>query len=95
LQALTGIGGLQQQQQQAVLDAQRQAALQAQAAPLAQYQALQPFMQMVPSNLGTRIDTTFGPAPSPLQAGIQTGLATLSGLGNLFGGLTGAQQRII
>jgi len=62
---------------------------------LAQYQALQPFMGMIPSNLGTRIDTTFAPPPNPLQAGIQTGLATLSGLGNLFGGLTGAQQRII
>jgi hypothetical protein len=94
LQALTGIGGLQQQQQQAVLDAQRQAALQAQAAPLAQYQALQPFVGMAPTGQ-TQISTQFAPAPSPLQAGIQTGLATLSGLGNLFGGLTGAQQRII
>jgi len=95
IQALSGAGGLQQQQQQAILDAQRQAALQAQAAPLAQYQALQPFMQMVPAGLGTRIDTQFTQAPSALQAGIGTGLATLGALGDLFGGLTGAQQRII
>ena len=90
LQALTGIGGLQQQQQQAVLDAQRQAAMQAQAAPLAQYQALQPFISMAPTGQ-TQISTQFAPAPSPLQAGIGTGLATLGALGQFFGGLTGAQ----
>jgi len=58
--------------------------MQAQAAPLAQYQALMPFMQMVPAGLGTRIDTQFTQAPSPLQAGIGTGLATLGALGNFF-----------
>lgn len=84
IQALSGAGAMQQQQQQAILDAQRQAALQAQAAPLAQYQALMPFMSMIPSGLGTRIDTRFTQAPSPLQAGIGTGLATLGALGNLF-----------
>lgn len=84
IQALSGAGAAQQQQQQSILDAQRQAALQAQAAPLAQYQALMPFMGLMPSGLGTRIDTQFTQAPSPLQAGIGTGLATLGALGNLF-----------
>ena len=91
IQALGSAGAMQQQQQQAILDAQRQAAMQAQAAPLAQYQALQPFMGMIPSGLGTRIETQFTQAPSALQTGIGTGLATLGALGSLFGGLTGAR----
>jgi hypothetical protein len=68
--------------------------MQAQAAPLAQYQAVQPFIGLAPQGQ-TQISTQFGAPPNPLQAGVQTGLATLSALGNLFGGLTGAQQRII
>jgi len=84
IQALGSAGALQQQQQQSILDAQRQAAMQAQAAPLAQYQALQPFVSMVPAGLGTRIDTQFTQAPSPLQAGIGAGLSTLGALGNFF-----------
>ena len=84
IRALSGAGAMQQQQQQAILDAQREAALQAQAAPLSQYRALMPFMSMIPSGLGTRIETRFTQAPSPLQAGIGTGLATLGALGNLF-----------
>jgi len=83
IQALSGAGAMQQQQQQAILDAQRQAALQAQAAPLAQYQALMPFISMAPTGT-TQISTQFAPPPSPLQAGIGTGLATLGALGNLF-----------
>jgi hypothetical protein len=39
---------------------------------------------MIPSGLGTRIDTRFTQAPSPLQTGIGTGLVTLGALDNLF-----------
>ena len=68
--------------------------MQAQAAPLAQYQAIQPFIGLAPQGQ-TQISTQFTQAPNPLQAGIGTGLATLGAIGNLFGGLTGAQQRTI
>ena len=57
--------------------------MQAQAAPLAQYQALMPFINMVPKGQ-TQIGTQFAPAPSPIQAGIGTGLATLGALGDFF-----------
>ena len=94
INALSSAGALQQQQQQSILDAQRQAALQAQAAPLAQYQALSPFMNMVPRGT-TSFNTQFGVPPNPLQQGIGTGLATLGALGQLYGGLSGNQQRAI
>jgi hypothetical protein len=73
-----------QQQRQAQLDAQRANLLQAQQAPLAQYQALMPFVNMAPAGQ-TQFQTNFAPNPSALQAGVGTGLATLGALGNFYG----------
>ena len=81
--SLQGIGGLAQQQRQRELDAQRAALLQAQQAPLAQFQALAPFVGLAGRGT-TQIRTDFTPPPSPLQAGLGTGLATLGALGNFF-----------
>ena len=81
---LTGIGAQQQQQRQRELDAQRAGLLQAQQAPLAQYQALMPFVQMAPSGF-SQTQTSFTPPPSALQAGLGTGLSTLGALGNFYG----------
>ena len=81
--ALQGIGGMAQQQRQRQLDAQRAGLLQAQQAPLAQYQALMPFVGMAPAGQ-TQFQTQFTPDPSALQAGVGTGLATLGAVGNFF-----------
>ncbi len=81
---LGGIGAQQQQQRQRELDAQRAGLLQAQQAPLAQYQALMPFVQMAPSGF-SQTQTSFTPTPSALQAGLGTGLSTLGALGNFYG----------
>lgn len=81
--ALQGIGGMAQQQRQRQLDAQRAGLLQAQQAPLAQYQSLMPFVQMAPAGQ-TQFQTQFTPDPSALQAGVGTGLATLGAVGNFF-----------
>jgi hypothetical protein len=78
--SLQGIGGQAQQQRQRELDAQRAGLLQAQQAPLAQYQALMPFVNMSPTAKST-VQTQYTPPPSALQAGIGTGLATLGALG--------------
>jgi hypothetical protein len=78
--SLQGIGGQAQQQRQRELDAQRAGLLQAQQAPLAQYQALMPFVNMNPAGK-TTVQTQYTPPPSALQAGIGTGLATLGALG--------------
>lgn len=80
---LQSIGGIAQQQRQRELDAQRAALLQAQQAPLAQFQSLMPFVQLAPAGQ-TQFQTQFTPPPSPLQAGIGTGLATLGGVGGFF-----------
>ena len=80
---LQGIGGMTQQQRQRQLDAQRAGLLQAQQAPLAQYQALMPFVNMAPAGQ-TQFQTQFAPDPSALQAGVGTGLATLGALGNFY-----------
>ena len=81
---LMGMGNVQQQQAQQQLEAQRANLLQAQQAPLAQYQSLLPFVQSVPA--GTQQTTTqFAPAPSPLQAGLATGLGALGAMGSFFG----------
>lgn len=80
---LQGIGGMTQQQRQRQLDAQRAGLLQAQQAPLAQYQALMPFVSMAPAGQ-TQFQTQFAPDPSALQAGVGTGLSTLGALGNFF-----------
>ena len=77
-----GSGGMQQAQNQAMLDAQRANQLTAQAAPLAQYQALSPFIQMVPKG-SFQTSTQFAPRPSPMMAGIGVGLSSLGALGNL------------
>jgi hypothetical protein len=82
--SLGGIGAQQQQQRQRELDAQRAGLLQAQQAPLAQYQALMPFVQMAPAGFSTT-QTSFTPSPSALQAGLGTGLSTLGALGNFYG----------
>jgi hypothetical protein len=81
--ALQNIGGIAQQQRQRELDAQRAGLLQAQQAPLAQFQSLMPFVQLAPSGQ-TQFQTQFTPPPSALQAGVGTGLATLGALGNFF-----------
>lgn len=81
---LSGIGQQAQQQRQRELDAQRAALLQAQQAPLAQYQALAPFVGMVPQGF-SQTQTTFGQPASALQAGLGTGLSTLGALGNFYG----------
>ena len=79
---LLSSGGMQQAQNQAVIDAQRANQLTAQAAPLAQYQALSPFIQMVPKG-SFQTSTTFAPKPSPMMAGINVGLGALGALGNM------------
>ena len=80
---LYGMGQGQQAQYQAQLDAARRNALTAQQAPLAQYQALAPFIQMAPQGQ-FNTQTTFAPRPSALQAGLATGLGTLGAVGNFM-----------
>jgi hypothetical protein len=89
---LMGAGQMQQQQQQAQLDATRANQLQAQQAPLAQYQSLLPFMQSVPTG-SFQTSTTFAPKPSALQSGLGVGLSTLGALGNFFNQPQGQQQQ--
>jgi hypothetical protein len=55
--------------------------LQAQQAPLAQYQALMPFVNMSPTGT-TNVVTQYTPPPSAIQAGLGTGLAALGAIGN-------------
>ena len=81
---LMGMGNVQQQQAQQQLEAQRANLLQAQQAPLAQYQSLLPFVQSVPAGQ-QQTTTQFAPAPSPLQAGLATGLGALGAMGSFFG----------
>ena len=83
--ALYGMGTQQQALTQAQLDAQRRNQLQAQQAPLAQFQALAPFVSMAPAGQFQTV-TDFAPPPSPLQAGLGVGLSTFGALGNLYGG---------
>jgi len=80
---LYNMGQGQQAQYQAQLDAARRNALTAQQAPLAQYQALAPFINMAPT--GTfNTQTTFGQRPSALQAGLNTGLGAFGAIGNFM-----------
>ncbi len=83
--SLYGMGTQQQALTQAQLDAQRRNQLQAQQAPLAQYQALAPFVSLAPAGQFQTV-TDFAPPPSPLQAGLGVGLSTFGALGNLYGG---------
>ena len=82
---LMGQGGLQQQQAQAVLDAQRANQLTAQAAPLAQYQALSPFVNMAPKG-SFQTSTRFTPRPSAMMQGINTGLGAFGAFGSMARG---------
>ena len=80
---LMGMGNVQQQQAQQQLEAQRANLLQAQQAPLAQYQSLLPFVQSVPAGQ-QQTTTSYAPPPSPLQAGLGVGLSTLGAMGQFF-----------
>jgi len=80
---LLASGGMQQGQTQAELDAARANAIQAQQAPLAQYQALAPFVSMAPAG-SFQTSTTFAPKPSALQSGLGVGLSTLGAMGNFM-----------
>ena len=78
-----GLGQGQQQLNQQRLDAMRRNALTAQQAPLAQYQSLMPFMNMVPQGQ-FNTQTTFAPRPSALQAGLGVGLSSLGAMGQFM-----------
>ena len=80
---LQGMGAQAQAQRQRELDAQRAMLLQAQQAPLAQYQALMPFVGMAPTGQ-TTFRTQFGTPPSALQAGLGVGLSGLGAIGNFY-----------
>jgi hypothetical protein len=80
---LAGLGLQQQQLEQQRLDAERRNRLQAQQAPLAQYQSLMPFVGMAPAGQ-FQTATQFTPAPSPLQAGLATGLGAFGAFGNFL-----------
>jgi len=80
---LYGIGQQQQALEQQRLDAERRNQIVAQQAPLAQYQSLMPFVGMAPA--GQQMTTTaFTPPPSPLQAGLATGLGAFGAFGNFM-----------
>ena len=82
---LSTFGGQQQQQQQQSLDAQRANALQAQQAPLQQFQSLLPFVTTAAQTAGTQTQAQqFAPPPSPVQAGLATGLGAFGAFGNIF-----------
>jgi hypothetical protein len=82
---LSGIGGQQQALQQQILNAQRANALQAQQAPLQQYQALLPFIGTAAQTAGQQSNVqNFTPPPSPLQAGLGVGLSALGGIGSFL-----------
>ena len=83
VQQLSGFGLQQQALEQQRLDAQRRNQLQRQQAPLLQYQALQPFVSMAPAGQ-FQTTTDFAPAPSPLQAGLSTGLGAFGAFGNFM-----------
>ena len=90
---LSGIGGQQQALQQQILDAQRANALQAQQAPLQQFQSLLPFIGTAAQTAGTQSNVQqFAPPPSPLMAGLGVGLSTLGGIGSF---LNQGQQRAV
>jgi len=80
---LMGIGGMAQQLRQRELDAQRAGLMEARAAPLAQYQALMPFVSMAPQGT-TQFQTQFTPPPNAMQAGLGTGLSAFGALGNYY-----------
>jgi hypothetical protein len=83
VQQLAGLGLQQQALEQQRLDAQRRNQLQAQQAPLAQYQSLMPFVSMAPAGQ-FQTSTQFTPAPSALQSGLGVGLSAFGALGNFM-----------
>jgi hypothetical protein len=87
IQNLLGIGSTQQGFNQRVLDAQMANQRLGQQAYLNQLKALQPFYSTAISQAGgpSGISTSFIPRPSPLQAGLATGLSAFGALGNYFG----------
>jgi hypothetical protein len=80
---LLGSGGMQQALAQQQAEAQRANLLQAQQAPLAQYQALAPFISMAPAGQ-FQTSTQFAPQPSALQTGLGVGLSALGGIGSFL-----------
>ena len=98
VQLLSGLGGQEQQQQQAELDALRQTSLQQQFEPYQRLSFMSDIFRGVPSTQ-TALTTTTTPDPSRLSqvAGIGTGLLGLAsafgggggGLGSILGGLFG------
>jgi hypothetical protein len=98
VQLLSGLGGQEQQQQQAELDALRQTSLQQQFEPFQRLSFMSDIFRGVPSQQ-TTLTTKTAPDPSRLSqvAGIGTGLLGLAsafgggggGLGSILGGLFG------
>ena len=90
ISTLTGIGGIQQQQSQAVLDAQAQAN---------QMAAMEPYQRMGIYGSGVaqlgqlpgQVQTTVAPDPTALQ----TALGTMSVLGGIMNPYVGSQPRSI
>ena len=83
IQQLFGFGTTQQELAQRRLDAQRRNLLTAQQAPLAQFTALRPFIQLAPQGQ-FQTQTTFTPPPSPLQTGLGVGLSAFGALGKVL-----------
>ena len=77
-------GGQIQGQRQTDLDAQRANLMQAQQAPLAQYNALAPYITTAvqAGGRGSQVRTNFAPPPDPFTVGIGTGLSALGSIGN-------------
>ena len=98
VQLLSGLGGQEQQQQQAELDALRNTSLQQQFEPYQRLSFMSDIFRGVPST-ATALTSTTTPDPSRLSqvAGIGTGLLGLAsafgggggGLGSILGGLFG------
>lgn len=81
--SLLSMGNIAQNLRQRELDATRADLLQAQRAPLAQYQALSPFVGMVPAGQ-QQFTTNFTGMPNATQAGLGTGLASLGAMGSMY-----------
>ena len=79
---LTSMGQQQQQLRQSQLDAQRQALLSAQQAPLAQYTALMPFVSMAGQQTGpSKTQTAFALPPNAFNAALSAGLGAFGAFG--------------
>jgi len=78
------MGGQIQGQRQTDLNAQRDNLMQAQQAPLAQYNALSPYITTAvqAAGRGSQVRTNFAPPPDPFTVGLGTGLSALGSIGN-------------